>query len=244
MKAALLLGMLAISAGCSENDLSLSIVQMQAVSKPSCIAMAAAAGAFPGRARGLLDVAQITSTGYVAIPIVRNNLVSRPGGGMAVEYNSIQLTGANVSIQPPPGMSLPSADANYFFPSAPGRVDPAGLVPMPVEVVTAKVARELGPSIPGGGLLTVIATVRPVGELDGNTQVIGGPMQFPVDLCENCLVTNQVCPFPKNSTPAIGGCFPQQDDILNCCTCPANVTIVGCTPGQVLCGASAPVSAM
>src|ERR1051325_7363766 len=97
MKAALLLvaAALAGATGCSNNDVSLSIVQMQALTRMNmCVAMPGAAGTL-ARDRGLLDVSLVSTSGYIAVPVVQNNLMSNING---VEYNAIQVNGANIKL--------------------------------------------------------------------------------------------------------------------------------------------------
>jgi hypothetical protein len=220
--------------GCADNDQSLSILQMQAVMLPSCVAMATTGAGTPGLSRGILDVALVTTEGYIGVPVVRNNLMSHTNGSGSVELDSIQVTGANVTLQLPPsaGSDIAVADRSYFIPAGPGRIDPGGSTPMFIEVLPAKLAKQLQPSIPSGGLLTIIAEIKPVGILGGE-QLIGGPIFYPIDLCSNCLVTvvtGGTCPFPVGTMIPQGGCFPQQDNATECCRDKSN---------NLLCGANA-----
>jgi hypothetical protein len=237
MKAAklILLSGMACTLGCAENDLSLSIIEMQAIVEPSCMATATAGGSTSiGRNRGLLDLSLVGMSGYIGAPVVRNNLISLISGG--VERNSIQLTGADVKLMVPASAAglIAASDLSFFYASAGGRLDPAGTAPMFVEVLPAKQAKELAPAVPANGLLTVIAEIKPVG-MHESDQVVGGPLDYPIDICTHCLVTNRMCPFPKGSMPSAGGCFPQQDDVTQCCTD---------TTGKTFCGAAAPVATM
>jgi hypothetical protein len=226
--------LLAGTFGCADNDLTLSILQMEAVMLPSCVAVASMGATTPGRSRGLLDLSLVKTDGYIGVPVVRNNLMSRTGGAGSVEFNSIQITGANVTLQLPAAAagSIAPADRSFFYAAAPGRIDPGGSTPMFIEVLPAKLARQLASSVPKGGLLTVVAEIRPVGDHSGD-QVIGGPIFFPIDICTKCLVTiatGSTCPLPVGTTPQSGGCFPQQDDPVLCCASSA---------GTLLCGTSA-----
>jgi len=237
MKTALLLlaAASAGAAGCTSNDISMSIVQMAAVNRASsCVAMASVGAGTLGRARGLLDVAKTTTNGYIAIPIVRNNLTSLANN---VEFNSIQLMGANVTLTTAAGASLTLANgqSSFFYASAAGRIDPAGVAAMPIEALSAPAARSLAGMIPAAGLFTVIAQIRPVG-MRSSDQIIGGPIDFPIDLCSGCLTETSTCPLPKGIivTDVCPG-LQQQDDPEICCTD---------TTGATLCGSAAPVATM
>ncbi|MDB4968260.1 MAG: hypothetical protein JWN44_3949 [Myxococcales bacterium] len=233
MKGALVLVTAAIGAvGCADNNLSMSIQQMEAVTKMSmCVATNAVGGV--GRDRGVLDVTLVQQNGYVAVPLVRNNLTSRIETG-GVEYNSIQLIGANVALTTTAGdpVALPAGQQKFFYAAAGGNVDPGGLAPMFIEIIPAAAAHTLAGMISGSAVLTIVAEVRPVA-MRGGDQMIGGALHFPVDLCAGCLRTTQACPLA--AAGAVGGCFPQQDDPIECCTD---------STGAILCGASAPVKTM
>lgn len=238
MKTALLLlaAASAGAAGCASNDISLSIIQMEAITRTTnCIAMSIPIIGVVGRTRGILDVAKTTMTGYIGIPIVRNNLTSNLNG---VEYNAIQLLGANIKLSTADGkpLALSTGQSEFFYASAGGRLDPAGTAAMPVEIVSASLARSLAGMIPASGVYTVVGELRPVG-MHQNDQVIGGPLDYPVDLCNGCLTMTSTCPLPKGSMPP-DPCpgFSQQDDPETCCTDP--------TTGELKCGSAAPVATM
>jgi hypothetical protein len=105
---------------------------------------------------------------------------------------------------------------DYFYASAAGRLDPGASVTMPVEALSASAAQSLAGMIPSGGLLTVMSEMRPVG-MRQNDQVVGGPIDLPIDLCNGCLTKSMgTCPLPMG-TPVADPCFPQQDVAQTCC---------------------------
>lgn len=232
MKAALLLLATATvgAGGCTNNDISLSIIQMQAITRLNmCMAMAGGVGTLT-RNRGLLDVAKVTTSGYVGVPVVRNNLLASTG---TVEFNSIQLQGADIKLSTAAGqpLTLPSGQSSFFYASAGGRLDPAMTAPMFVEIISADSARALAGNIPANGLFTVMAELRPVG-MHSNDQLVGGPLDFPIDLCNGCLTETSTCPLAKG-TVVQDPCFVQQDDPTICCVD---------STGATLCGGAAPVA--
>ncbi|MGZ3429115.1 MAG: hypothetical protein ACXVCV_20825 [Polyangia bacterium] len=233
--ALLLLASAAVGAGgCTTNDISLSIIQMEEVTRANmCVATATAGTGVVGLGRGTLDVSLVTTAGYIGVPVVRNNLVSLMNG---VEYNAIQLQGANIKLTDASGnaLTLPSGQSSFFYASAAGRLDPAGITPMFVEVLPAAAAKSLAGMIGATGVFTIIAEIRPVGSR-GGSQVVGGPISFPIDLCNGCLAPMvTACPLAKG-TVVTDPCFPQQDVPSVCCTD---------TTGARLCGAAAPVATM
>ncbi len=236
MKPALLLlaaGVLG-AGGCANNDLSIAITQFEAITTmTSCVAMAGGAGTV-GLSRGTLDVSLVTTQGYIAVPVVRNNLTMATGGGN-IQFNSVDIVGANVSLQTAAGvpLTLPTGQQSFFYPANGGRLDPGGSTPLFVEVLRADVAKSMANMIPANGVFTVVANLRPVG-MHSTDQIIGANAPFPIDLCQGCLLKNSKCPLPKGSTP-MNTCFPQQDVVNTCCTDAA---------GNLLCGTSAPVATM
>lgn len=237
MKGALLLlaATLAGAVGCADNSLSISILQMEAVTQESgCVAMPSTGGATIGRSRGVLDVALVAQSGYIAAPIVRNNLQAQMVMN-DIEHNSVDLEGFNVELEPLTSAAgaLPADQQRFFYAAAGGHVDPLGTAAVFAEILPAAAAMSLASAIPAGGLLTVTAHVSPVGKRAGE-RLVGAPFDFPIDLCVNCLRQNLgTCPLPAGTMVQDVGCFPQQDDVFDCCVDAS---------GAALCGASAPIS--
>ncbi|HEX8952254.1 MAG TPA: hypothetical protein VF945_10445, partial [Polyangia bacterium] len=151
----------------------------------------------------------------------------------SVEFNSIQLQGVNIKLTTAAGaaLTLPSGQSSFFYASAGGRLDPAGTAAMFVEILSADSARALAGMIPANGKFTVMAELRPVG-MRSSDQIIGGPIDFPIDLCQGCLTEVSTCPLPKGTMIELP-CFVQQDDPTICCT---DAT------GARLCGGAAPIA--
>jgi hypothetical protein len=229
MRSALLLLALcsAGAVGCVDGDVSLSIVQMEAVTAPTCVASGTEG---IQRSRGLLDV--MYGVPYVGVPLVRNNLLART---MGVEYNSIQVVGADVDLQVPDSLAAAVADSasqrflHFYYPASAGRIDPTGLGPMFVNLLDGGLAQKLYDTAKGAQV-TVVAKIRPVGKTSSE-QIVGGAFYFPIDLCNDCIRPSQgPCPLPKGTPVNPDGCFPTQDDVATCCTNGA---------GGVTCGTAA-----
>lgn len=237
MKAALLLFTVAVGAGagCANNNSTMSILQMEALSTSNmCVATASVGMA--GLSRGTLDVSLVTTQGYIAVPLIRNNLLSSAStGGSSFEFNAITITGANVALEKADGsaLTLPTGQQSFFYPASGIRLDPQATGAIFVEVLRNDVAKALASLIPANGVFTLIASVRPVG-MKGSSEVVGEAMPFPIDLCQGCLVgIVPPCPLPKG-TLLTNTCFPQQDFKQTCCN----------QNGTVLCGTLAPVATM
>ena len=82
---------------------------------------------------------------------------------------------------------MPASQLAFFYASAAGRLDPAGIAPMfDRGRCRSTVAKELAVARSQGRRSTVIAEIQPIGMHDGD-QVVGGPIYFPIDLCKDCL---------------------------------------------------------
>jgi hypothetical protein len=171
-----------------------------------------------------LDVAVMNglqTRGYLAFVVVRNNLTSHMVGASPnpIELDSIQLQGANVKITLPGAAAAPpNMTLEYFYPAAAGRLDPGQSSPMEVEVVSASLANGLG--LKAGGRVALGVEVKPVG-LKQNTTIVGGPFDMSVDVCNGCLLSppgNPPAGCPPAAGALLGGCVPQQDDPISCCS--------------------------
>ena len=251
MKYALLLSALALCglAGCVDDDLSLTIVNF-AVFTPGMCTIAPGGSVF--QSGGQLDVG-IASLGapqgyhgYIAAPIVQNNLIERATATTA-ETDAVDLTGFDIELVPPASdsevagaiNSLPLANRKFFYAVAGGRIPPGGMsqVAVGVEVINTDVARVLAKAVTTTGSRggpPLIVHMRPVGERAG-LRLNGGYTDFPVNICKFCL-TPAPQPCPTAGIPAAefqaGGCFPEMDQSVSCCTDAAS--------SSLLCGAQAP----
>lgn len=219
------------SVGCVNNDASLSILQMQDVSEATSCTATSAVGV--GLSRGIFDVHFSNGfQGYLGFPIVRNNETSRMPSSDSPQLNSIQLLGANVSLSFTDATAeskVPVADRKFFWASAGGRLDPSDTGPLPIEVVPIDVITAL--KLGTNDLVTVTAKIEPVG-MQTSDRLVGGPIYFPVDICNGCLGQDLgACPLPAG-TVATATCFPAQDVSATCCE----------SSTELLCGTSAPVA--
>jgi hypothetical protein len=196
------------------------------------------------RTSGLLDVGIVAAggfRGYVAAPLVQNNLPSKTVPNQ-IDNNTITVTGTSIDLTVSPSLSaaLPSSQRSFSTQAAAGTLTPAGQATFFVELVPRQVALLLAPSVPTGvpntQLPVVTAHVKPVGDRAGTT-IVGPEVQFPVEICKFCL-TAQPAPCPAGGIPVNqvqkGGCLPEQDQAVTCCTN---------SSGALLCGSEVPTAA-
>jgi hypothetical protein len=197
------------------------------------------------RGQGTLDVGVVQpgyGTAYELFPLVENNL---PGGVMAGhDPNQIQLSGFDVDISvlgtAPPAAAQVISNAetanpallHYRVPWSGGVSSGGGQIATAVSVVPVDLA---GALLTNGGLgtspaLTLNVRVEALGTTTNGTTMTSDPFNYPIQVCNGCLVGN-VAPCPlKTVTNAGNACNPAQDAIVDCCTdngaliCPATVS--------------------
>lgn len=179
---------------------------------------------------GSLDLG-IKST-YGAMLLVGNQLTARadPNDNRA-ESNRIQVTGVEVRVTLQDGTSL----ANFSAPAG-GIVDPqSGNTPsygtvgaMIIDSSTANALKALLPA--NGGGRTVLSFIRVVGTSLGQKELKSGELQFPISVCNGCLVdysngTDPTKPLPNCAKPfsadatAVVPCSKGQDEYVPCQLC-------------------------
>jgi hypothetical protein len=237
MKYAILLPVLL--AGCTDNNASVDIDRYLAVT-PTSMCVADPANLI-NRSFGILDVGIVAAgatgglPGYLAAPVVRNNMPLRAPMGQ-IDLDAVTIKGFDVQLNLPGTVAAAVTQPNFFVQTASQRIDAGGAVTaaIEVEIIPSGVARQLVSVVPVGttNLPQVVAHLRPVAErVDGST-FNGGWSDFPVTLCNLCLpaATALACPL-KASQAVSSGCFPQQDESQTCCV----------SGNQVLCGSRVPV---
>jgi hypothetical protein len=232
-----LLGFLLVGAGCSPNNVNLTIDRfVPALEANTCVVSPEQLDVAP---TGLLDVSLVGTSGhgYVAFPVVTNHLAGSAPSRGPVEQNSIIFQGVNVELQPDATLAplIPDAQRKFFVSAPANRLDPAGSVAVGLEIIPLALATSLAKAGLTGAP-TVTAQVSPVGDYAGD-KVIGGPMAFPIEICSFCLSGQPMaCPamgFPASTVKA--SCIISQDANTTCCTD---------TTSRLLCGAEVPMQTM
>jgi hypothetical protein len=197
---------------------------------------------------GVLDlsVPAALENGYLAYPLVQNQLPSRadtPGG---TDPNTVRLQGVNVTLIPPPGVTVDWPDgcgASFFAPGASALIPGAsqGMTSLVVGNCQAKVIHDLFASsaLPPDLSQQVLFDVEmnALGTLTSGDQVLSDTFSFSVRMCYGCLQTGfpDVAQFDWPARPACSAapkpnlyhgnpCNIAQDfGPLLCCTGEGNV---------------------
>lgn len=227
------LGSLPLIPGCADNNSSLFVVGVIAVDKTTCVAKADnTADRLPG---GIMDVAFTQS--YVGVVLVGNQLTERGSREqLRTETSRVALRGAEVTLTTFDGKTL----GNYSTVGT-GFVDAAsGDVPSYAAMSVNIIPSALGSNptlLAAGG---VVAKIRVFGDTLGNTAVTSSELDFPIRICEGCLVNypssandpNSAVGAYKCTTAATDAqstdlppCVVGQDDSFPCTACSATLPL-------------------
>lgn len=192
------------------------------------------------RGAGTLDLSLIQTgarSAYVIFPLLRNNL---PGSSGGPDPNRIEVHSFAVDIGPSQYGALPdgvrtlfdalegggssSPDYALLHFSAPwaasidsgGGVAASGVAAFPLELA----ARVRATGSVGASRSSMVANIRVRAFGSTTTQdVESDPFDFPVYVCDGCLVANVLtCPFSSNPTNLGNACNISQDDYVDCCS--------------------------
>ena len=192
----------AVMPACAENDQSIFIRQMlgpaQNRQNNSCVY-----SSDPTQlaiSEGVLDVA--IADGYRAALLVGNQLINRgDGNNTRAESNRARLDGAVVRVTDPNGGTIAE-----FTSLGSGFVEPQlnnqpSFGPFFVTILDSATLQKLAPEVaPGEGSKLVVANVKVFGRTLGGVDLESGEFQFPIRLCNGCLID-----FSSGDDPAVGG---------------------------------------
>jgi hypothetical protein len=198
------------------------------------------------RGSGDLDVRLVfdgAADGYLAYPVMQNNLTPSEEGA---DLNRIAVTSYDVDVSlgdgasdgminffqtldPDPANS-PSPLLHYNTPYSASVSSGGGNTSAIVDAVRADLARAIRSS---GALGTaayayLTATIRFRGTTDGGRDVVSDPFNYPIRVCDGCLISSlSVCPSTSATINPGNPCNVAQDQSVDCCssgttlTCPA-----------------------
>jgi hypothetical protein len=227
-------GALVLSSGvavfaCSE-DRAFYIVQNQVPQKGCVIPADDTSSVY--RAEGVLDVS--LGSGYRLYPLLRNDLpVKKPQSSMssAAEPNLLRLLQFDVVLDlGGSGLSIPPELTAFSRPTS-GILFPGGdRKSSSVEIFPDALVSQI--KLPAGATPTVLARVTAVAESGDGDRVESLPFDYPVTLCNGCLVSVlKTCPTAEELTTLDSNvCGRPQDGPLVCC--PSSTKTVQCLAGD------------
>jgi hypothetical protein len=217
---AFLSSLVALAGACTDGGESLIILQNQAPGT-GCQISASAGSDFISR--GEIEVA--SPVGYLFTPLVRS-LVNETQSSQRL----VVVQGADVDITLPDGVTVDPALLS-FSQRFSGTITAGGDTSFAFEIVPRPLLEALAGTVSPDRTVQLIARVSVFGTLDGG-DVKSVPFDYPVDVCEGCLVVNNgsCSALSGEFVPRTGNdCNPFQDQVVDCCDdgtgliCPAVV---------------------
>ena len=241
------LGLLA--SACAHNDASMIVVGVLAPPTPQNGTCAYTAD--PTQATissGALDVGLLSS--YTPELLVGNQLAARANEtDLQAETAVIVMQGAVVHVY-----DTNNNEINSFTSLSSGFINPGtggapGYGPMSLTIIDPKTAQDLQASLPILGHQRVIARITVFGQTSGSSDIESNEFQFPVDVCNGCLVTfpdgsddpvksaatgvpncSATSSSSSSSTTEIIPCVIGQDQVVDCRLCQGKTV---CDPSKV-----------
>jgi hypothetical protein len=222
-RAAVLLGIMAVSGGCTEDQTGFFILGNVAAEAPDCVATTDPGS--PMYSSGTLDVALRSE--YEASLLVGSQLTPRGDkANLRTETMITTITGAEVQLLTDTG----ALETEFTVPAA-GVILPDSSADPGFGLVTAtliptdsgnRLAEELNNP---AEIKTRIARVVVFGKTIGGLEVETAPLSYVIRVCEGCLVE-----FPASSYDPVSGCVPSgagvaapcrpgQDEAVDCRFC-------------------------
>jgi hypothetical protein len=212
--------------GCAENESSLFVIGVYALSRTQCIAdPSASAVLLPA---GTLD--RTLANGYNAALLVGSHLTERGSReNLRTETSRLSIEGAHITLYSTTGAEIPLPDV-----AATGLVNPAAGTTPGLATVFAQLIRpaDLGALGPAG---QAIVRIRIFGTTLGGQEIESGDYDFPIQVCDGCLISypseaadptapgnTYLCSYAadtESTTDQI--CSLGQDDVVPCTECAA-----------------------
>ena len=180
------------------------------------------------------EISTLSPSAYLFTPLIESRLAGTASttGGTDLQH-TIQLQGARVSLEVK-GASVQHADGSFSSPTITlsgaaakfttlfaGSVTPLGTVNVGMDLIPiptiASIAQQSGATATDHMHVEVLATATIYGQV-GGSDITAQPYQFPVTVCNDCVVVdNGQCPLVI-TTPRLGdACNPYQDGVVDCC---------------------------
>jgi hypothetical protein len=229
----LMLGSMPLLPSCADNNSSLFVVGVIRLDKTLCDAKADNTAST--LASGVLDVAFTQS--YTGFLLVGNQLTQRGSREqLRTETSRVTLRGAEITLTTLDGKALGnySTVGTGFVNEAEG--DVPSYAAMSVNIIPSALGSN--PALLEAG--TVVAKIRVFGDTLGNTAVTSSELDFPIRICQGCLVNYPTAaaelgpagaaykcsksPTESQSTEPLP-CLIGQDDGFPCTVCSAALDI-------------------
>ncbi|MEO8875560.1 MAG: hypothetical protein ABI461_08235 [Polyangiaceae bacterium] len=219
--------LLGISA-CAHNDASLIVHGVLGPPQPQNGVCSYTADPTQGEiSTGTIDVGLLSS--YTPEVLVGNQLIARADNvNLKAETARITMQGAVVHVD-----DTSNNEINSFTSLSSGFIDPGtggapGYGPIALTLIDPKTAQALQASLPKLGTKRVVARFTVFGQTAGGADIESNEFQFPIDVCNGCLVQ-----FPADSNDPV--LQAAQNGVPNCKAASSSsgtTSVVPCVIGQ------------
>lgn len=227
--ALLMLGGSALTVGCVDNDSSMFLVGVVALDAANCTPKADTTALF--LAEGTLDVAFASS--YTGAVLVGNQLTARGSREqLRTETSRVSLKGAEVTLTTVDGKVIRTySTIGTGFVDASGG-DTPGYGTMAVNMLPSQLSADAAVRAAG----VVVAKVRVFGDTLGGVAVTSSELDFPIRVCEGCLVRYSASSIDPTDPPkckiatdattdVVNPCVLGQDAVIDCTLCSASYDV-------------------
>jgi len=175
------LGSLALTVSCADNNSSLFVVGVIDINSSACIAKNDTTSAM--LSQGTMDYAFTSS--YTAAVLVGNQLTQRGSREeLRTETSRVSLRGAEVTLT-----TLDGKEIGHYSTVGTGFIDPSsGTAPGYAAMYVNVIPPSLGVSDAVRNAGFVLAKIRVFGDSLGNVSVTSSELDFPIRICQGCLV--------------------------------------------------------
>ncbi len=176
------------------------------------------------------EITTLSPAGYLFTPLFQSQLTALTG---QESQRTIMFDGANVDLTVE-AVTIQHADGTFSKPTPPtltgtdgkfqalfsGSLAPGGTANASFEILPLST---IGTIVQGAGLATgdhlsaeVKAVISPFGTM-GGSRINGTPFQYPVTVCNDCIVVDHgACPI-VGTVRTGDACQPYEDAIVDCC---------------------------
>lgn len=156
---------------------------------------------------------------YLVTPLIQSRITADPTNAGQITQRTIQLQGAHIHLSFPAGSTTVTTDPGNLNFDALFSADlpPQGTANVAFGLIPAGLIADAG-KLGGTVHIEVLADVTIFGSLGGD-RVDASPWQYPVTICNDCVVNNLgTCTMGITASNKGNPCNVFQDGVVDCCT--------------------------
>ncbi|HEY1555409.1 MAG TPA: hypothetical protein VGF94_11310 [Kofleriaceae bacterium] len=177
-------------------------------------------------------ISTVSPSGYLASPLIQSRITGTTDNELE---RTIEIQGAIVQLSVPNGSQPIDLDDNEaaFQALFSASVPPQSSVNVTFDLIPSSVVAKVAGLGSGSPVeVELVAQVTVYGLLGGD-RVTAQPWQYPVTICNDCVVSNDgVCPLTTTTIRVGDPCNIFQDGVVDCCTNPTTGALI--CPGPTM----------